>query len=166
MSPARSVCDWKLERARLLLAICIHIEARMHSGFSAAREIRRAAARWNGKPLRKNPERKLKLSPATLTRLFYEYKRRGASALELRYRGPSSKVPGEMVRRFIEQCLESATTTRAEAIRVMRLGKGGAFSVDSFYRSLPKAMRTKLGALHRLRQRAWTLEQTIRKGLL
>jgi hypothetical protein len=157
--------DWQKERAKILQAVCLHIQARVNGGSFAEREIRRAAARWNGKPFKVDPNRSLRLSVSSLRRVYFGFKRRGAEALQLDYKPSASRVPSAVVREFLEICLEGGTMSRAEAIRILKLGRGRGYSAESFYRSVPRGVRAKLGAVHRARLHAWRLEAALRKEL-
>lgn len=167
-SSRRARQSWREERARLVLAICLHIQARTLAGHSEAREIRRAAKRWNGRPYRKSPDRKLRLSEPTLTRLFYGWKKRGTDALVLNYKAGTPKMPAAVVQDFLRACLDEGVHSMAEAIRAIqviwreRYGEGCPYSVECFYRRVPKGLRGVIADLHRGRRENFRKAEKLR----
>lgn len=102
----KSVVTWKGERENILQSICKSIARQVSHGEKVRPLIHRAASRWNGKPFRCDPKRKLVLSAARLLNLYYHWKRSAElpSAFRFRYVGTAPTVPAAVLCRFIEFC--------------------------------------------------------------
>jgi hypothetical protein len=150
---------FQAERARILQRNFRRIAA---GSQPVCRELRKMARRWKGKRVAGRP---LRLSLSTLTRIYFAWRKTGGAALAHNYKPARSKVPSAIAREFLKECLAPGVTSRAEAIRVLKLGKGGAYSADSFYRVFPRALKQKLSALHRARLAAWRIEAALRKEI-
>lgn len=164
---ASRVGGFEWERFKILQGQCTLIERRVQGGSTIEAELERVSRRWDGKTLRSG--KTLKLSRATMRRIYFEWKRRGDAAFHRDYKGPQSKVPTVVVKTFLTQCLDAGVYSRAEVIRMLQLiaaSRGGrVYSVESFYRAVPVVLRRKLAAMHGARMKAYRLAEEIRSAI-
>ena len=119
-APAREPAhvQWAAERARILRRLCQRIEANVQAGSKTEAEIRKAARRWNGKPFKTTPGRKLKLSEETLGRVYRKWKPgHSEAAFELGYLTHGTTLPEWAIKQFCRNCSRAGITSRAEAVR-------------------------------------------------
>jgi hypothetical protein len=109
---------WQAERAKTLHKLCTRIEARVDDGQPLLKAVRRATLRRNGKPYHCDPQRRWALSPTTLYRLWYCWRRGGEipSAFKLHYAGGRKKtLTLAVLSRFIEFCSTFQFHSQAKA---------------------------------------------------
>jgi len=97
---------WQQARTTILQRICTGVESLVSRGAKVRPLINRAAKRWNAKPFRSDPSRRLKLSASRLLTLFYNWKRNGQlpGAFHLGYFKTPPTVPAPVLCRFVDFC--------------------------------------------------------------
>jgi hypothetical protein len=118
MSKNIPTTQWAAERSRILTKIMQRLLAIQASGKPVRRAARQVAARWNGRPYKSCPQRRLKLAYSTLTRILADYRRDPATALQLKYKpGRKCELPKAVKTVFVNSLANGTTASVAEARR-------------------------------------------------
>ncbi len=90
---------WQLERERRLLRLCRCIAARVARGQTISRSAKKLSRKWNARPYKSDPKRKISLAPSYLATIYRNWKRDGCGeSFRLNYKGPTArKVPVEFI---------------------------------------------------------------------
>ena len=99
-----SSCNWEQERSARLRRMFHCIQRGHESGKRVHEQLVWFTWRWNGKAYHSDPSRSFRFSYATLSRLFYAWRKCGESALALGYRAPVKIRQGQTVG-FAQACL-------------------------------------------------------------
>ena len=97
---------WQRERAKKIHRACLCVQSAETRGEKIFRAIQRTARRYNGRKLKSDPSRRLRLCPGTLRRWWDIWKRNGQmpAALYLKFRARPPYVPRPLLIRFVEFC--------------------------------------------------------------
>jgi hypothetical protein len=104
--PNKSTPPWQIERAGKLHRACLRIEAARARGEKICKYVLRTARRYNGRPFKCDPARRMRLCTSSLWRLYRKWRRSGkvASALILKYCKRPPYVPRLFMLRFVDFC--------------------------------------------------------------
>ncbi len=110
-SQASNQSNWQHERAAILQRACQSIKRAKESGKPLGRAIQRNARSYAGSPFKSDPERRLKLSPVTMRRLWDAWRRSGElpTAFKFNFFQPRpSAVTAPMLVAFAEFCARNS----------------------------------------------------------
>jgi hypothetical protein len=129
-----STSGWQRERALTLHRVCQRIQVRVEKGQSLNKACRFFSNRWNGKCFRSAPMRSYALNVSSVYRHFRRWRLGGEvpSALLLRFRPATRRIPAPVLVRFIELCakLEFASFRAAWETFCRRRGNAGPGRVN------------------------------------
>lgn len=153
--------DWQKERATRLHRLCNWIETKVSQGKKVRPLTRLAARRWNGKPFRCDPSRKLTLSAGRLATLFYQWLGAGKTpeSVALHY-NPSNRriVSRREIARFVRHAAAPGTFTFAAAFAAMQRTRPVSYSATHFFRAIPADQSKALRGLFHGRRRQRGIE--------
>jgi hypothetical protein len=97
---------WQIERAKIFQRFCRQIQSQKAIGNSINKTAKRISRRWNGKPLKGHPSRRLAVSPATLFKYYRVWWLSGESfdSLFLKFVPSNRRLPAAVVIRFVNLC--------------------------------------------------------------
>jgi len=145
---------WQREHAALVHRICKRIEANKQRGIAIAKTCRRFARRWDGEPLRCDPERRHRLSFKAIYNYLYRWRANGrnAEAVRLRYRSATApRVTPELLLAFVRICGEPGIASLLAAFRKLKAEWPGPLPVSysTLCRYLGRKKLNQLRACHR-----------------
>lgn len=124
----KQTSNWQTERAKILQRACRSIKAAAQRGAPIGRAIRRTARRYNGRPFKCDPARRLAVSSKSLRRHWDAWRRGGElpAAFRLQFKSRPSAVTAPVMIRFADFC----ATGRRKSMRAAWLAfaaRPGAF---------------------------------------
>jgi len=131
------------EREQRLHRVCLAIELRRKKGASVVPCCKAFSKRWNGKPLRSEPGRLLRLSAKTLIRVYYQWRKGGKSPRSIRLRYGLSHTPtvsSAQLRSFIKILFSKGTRSAAHAYKLFAQRRASgrlAVSYSTIMRHVP-----------------------------
>ncbi|HWC59401.1 MAG TPA: hypothetical protein VHC44_06875 [Verrucomicrobiae bacterium] len=146
------ILPWQLERAKRLHRICRCIEGRVSRGEKLRKAFTWFVWRWNGRPFRCDPVRKLKLKKQTLRDWYYIWKKNGRNeaALTLKYRSSRPQRDRTKVTEFLRICVESNCDSFHSAHALM---KDSSVTDSAYYHALPPRLAKQVNELFTHRRR-------------
>ncbi len=116
---------WGAERRQRLQQICQAIGWQREKGIPLRHAVREFVRRWDGRSYLVAPDRKLKLSEATLLRLYYEWVRKGRSdrCFAFAYTARLATVTMDQARRLLKATASSRAASLGQAARFARIAE-------------------------------------------
>ena len=94
VTSAPSGKNWQLERYYILSRLVRWIDIESEKGTPVQRLARRYSRRWDGPRYHSDPTRTIRLSPVSLKRIYYKWRRQPATALRFQYATSAArKIP-------------------------------------------------------------------------
>lgn len=155
---------WQAERARILQRICQRIKSREDNGQGRLRAVRIFSRRWNAKPLKCAPRRRLALSRKTLYRLYAAWRRTGETpmAFQLNYSPGNRRIAAPVLLRFV-RFIAIRDFKSARAAWKSFCARGGSFGpgrpklgYDALLWNLPKGCCREIKASRQAKRAAET----------
>lgn len=132
--------SWQAERAKILDRACAWVLRGTQNGRGLLKSAWVVARRYDGRILKSDGSRRLRLSAKTLTRLYYMWQSadKAPGTFALRYRNARPKIGTAMLSRFVQSCLTPDTGSYRAAFARM---KNPAATVSAFQKTFPRPLR-------------------------
>jgi hypothetical protein len=147
------------ERRLRLRQIFCGVLIRVKNGWSAARALRAAARRWEGRRFKTG--RAVDFSQETLDRIFYRWRKIGEAAFDLHYVAPpKAEVPAIVTTELLQRAGQADIKSFSELFRAVCNGSATPLpSKRTIQRAIPKSKRQAISKLMRARRSASAVER-------
>ena len=153
---------WQDERAKILQRTCHRILAREQAGQSRHKAVGRFSRRWDGKSLKADPARRLRLKTSTLYNLYSKWRQYGqtAEAFHLNFQPGNRRIVAPVLIRFVNFAAERDFKSFKDAWRAF-CQRGGSFGpgrvtlgYDALLWNLPKGCFSELKRWRSIKRQA------------